>query len=227
MLLTLEQIELLAKFDAPTISNAVEALKVRDPTNGYASMELLCQFPKLSAMVGYAITCTANSTTPGGPYPDGQMPLYQALAEAPKPAIVVIKDISSNASKSCHAGDMMMTLFHRLGAVGLVTDGGVRDLEGVRRRVPGFQVFSRGTVVSHGNPMIVEVNVVVEICGLKIRPGDLLHGDENGLLTIPIEIASQVVDEAERVRQHESAFASFITGADFSLEQMARKFPEE
>jgi 4-hydroxy-4-methyl-2-oxoglutarate aldolase len=75
--------------------------------------------------------------------------------------------------------------------------------------------------------MIVEVNVVVEICGLKIRPGDLLHGDENGLLTIPIEIASQVVDEAERVRQHESAFASFITGADFSLEQMARKFPEE
>jgi regulator of RNase E activity RraA len=224
--LTREQIELLTKFDSPTISNAVEAFGVRDPTDGYASIELRCQFPGLGAMAGYAVTCTADSTTPGGPYPDGQMPLYQALAAAPKPAVVVIKDISSNRSKSCHAGDMMMSLFHRLGAVGLVTDGGVRDLAGVRHRAPGFQVFSPGTVVSHGNLTIVEVGIVVELCGLKIQPGDLLHGDESGLLTIPLAIASQVVEQAERVWQSESEFVSFITGQDFTLEEMARRFPE-
>jgi len=226
MSFTREQIDLLAKYDSPTISNAIEAFRVRDPTDGYASRDLRCQFPDLGAMVGYAVTCTADSTTPGGPYPDGQMLLFQALAAAPKPAIVVIKDISSNHRKSCHAGDMMMTLFHRLGAVGLVTDGGVRDLTGVRHLAPGFQVFSPGTVVSHGNPTIVEVGGMVDLCCLKIQPGDLLHGDENGLLTIPLEIALQVIDQSEYVWQSESEFISYITDSNFSLDEMARRFPE-
>jgi 4-hydroxy-4-methyl-2-oxoglutarate aldolase len=225
-MLSPEQIEALGRIDSPTVSNAIEAFGVRDPTDGYASLELRCLFPDLGPMVGYAVTCTADSTTPGGPRPDGQMPLYHALAAAPKPAVVVVRDVGPSRLRSCHAGDMMMTLFHRLGAVGLVTDGGVRDVAGVRRRAPGFRVFAPGTVVSHGIPTIVEVGVTVSICGLKIRPGDLLHGDENGLLKIPLEIADQVAGQAQKVRQAEDEFALFVKSQTFSLEEMMRLFPE-
>lgn len=66
----------------------------------------------------------------------------------------------------------------------------------------------------------------VSICGLKIRPGDLLHGDENGLLKIPLETAGRVAEQAHRVRQVEEEFAWFVKSWTFSLEEMMRRFPE-
>ena len=68
-MLSPKQIEALGRIDSPTVSNAIEAFGVRDPTDGYASLELRCLFPDLGPMVGYAVTCTADSTTPGGPRP--------------------------------------------------------------------------------------------------------------------------------------------------------------
>ena len=220
-----EQIEALRKIDSPTVSNAIiDAFKVRDPTDGYASLDLRCMFPDLGPMVGYAVTCTADSTTPGGTPPRNLLSLYEAVAAAPKPAVVVIQDIGVNRLKSLHAGDMMMTMFQRLGAVGLVTDGGVRDLARARRNAPGFQVYARGTVVSDGTLHVVEVGITVAVCGLVIRPGDLLHGDESGLLTVPIEIAHLIPEQAERIQQQESEWVSFVKSEVFSLEEAIRSY---
>ena len=68
--------------------------------------------------------------------------------------------------------------------------------------------------------------MTVSICGLKIRPGDLLHGDENGLLKIPLEIADRVAGQARKVGQAEDEFALFVKSQTFSLEEMMRRFPE-
>ena len=59
-------IETLREFDSATIANAIEHFEVRDPTTGYATSELVCQTPEIAKpMVGYAITCTLDTTTPG------------------------------------------------------------------------------------------------------------------------------------------------------------------
>jgi regulator of RNase E activity RraA len=216
-LLSPEQLKKLSYVDSPTVSNAIEAFKVRNATDGYASMELACQFKDLGVMVGYAVTCTADSTSPTSGRVNRRLELLEAIEASPKPAIVVIKDVGPNRQRSCHAGDVLSTLFQRLGAIGLVTDGGVRDLAGIRERVPGFHVFSAGVVVSHGIPTFVEVGMTVSICGLTIRPGDLLHGDENGLLVIPPDIAGRVADQAQQVMQRESGLIEFMRGPDFSL----------
>ena len=60
----------------------------------------------------------------------------------------------------------------------------------------GFQYFCPGFVVSHGNPVICEINVPVPLDGLTVQPGDLLHGDVNGVLVVPDGIADRVVEQA-------------------------------
>ena len=86
--------------------------------------------------------------------------------------------------KSNQFGDVMVTTFQRMGAVGAVTDGGIRDLAGMRARAPGFQMFAAGNVPASGVALVVAVGIEVSIFGLPIRPGELLHGDANGLISI-------------------------------------------
>ena len=213
----------LSKIDSPTVSNAIEAFDVRDPTGGYASMELRCQLPNLGAMVGYAITCTADSTSPAPRRPTKEAELFDAVQAAPKPAIVVIKDVGPNRLRSCHGGDVLCSIFQRLGVIGLVTDGGIRDLENIKQRVPDFQVFTPGLVVSHGIPTFLEIGVTVSICGLTIRPGDIVHGDKNGLQVIPPEVAGRVAAQAELVWEKERSLLEFIHSDEFSLEELKRR----
>lgn len=224
-LLSSAQLEALAKIDSPTIANAIEAFNVRDATEGYASLELRCLFPDYPPFVGYAITCTVDSTTPGDrkSKPNALRQLYEAIDAAPKPVVVVMQDVGPQRLRSCHAGDVMGSIFRRLGACAVITDGGLRDLAGVRQRAPGLHMFSPGVVVSHGVPVIVEVGVTVNICGLTVRPGELLHGDANGVVSIPHAIADKVADEAQTVWAKEADVVGAVHAADFSLAVLGKK----
>ena len=55
-----------------------------------------------------------------------------------------------------------------------------------------FPVFTSGSICSHGYCQVVDVNVTVHVGGVTVQPGDLLHGDCNGVTTIPKEIAGEV-----------------------------------
>src|SRR5262245_36979784 len=187
------QFEALRAIDSPTVANAIERFEIRPRTGGYAGYDLRCQFPSLGTMMGYAVTCTADSTTENRPNPRGLMPLWEALEAAPKPSIIVIKDIGDRR-RGCHMGEVMATTAKALGAIGCVSDGGLRDVREVEA-LGGFHYFTPGFVVSHGWAVILDVNVSVEISGMTVNPGDLLHGDVNGLLVVPDSVADRVVDE--------------------------------
>lgn len=223
-----EVLDGLRKIDSATVSNSIEAFRVRGRTEGYTSMELRCLLPELNPMVGYAVTCKADSTSPGPRKTDRLHDLLDAVAAAPKPAVVVVQSTGSDRMRSCFIGDMISTAYQKLGVVGAVTDGGIRDLAGIRLRAPGFQVFAPGKVVSHGNCAILEVGVSVSVCGLSIDPGDLLHGDENGLLTVPLDIAGSVLEQAKRVLESEKEYFDFLQSSDYSFEGLKRliAFPE-
>jgi regulator of RNase E activity RraA len=209
----------LRSIDSPTLSNAIERFKIRPLTSGYAGYELRCVYPELSPMVGYAVTCTADSTTEEPQHPRGLFPLWEALEKAPKPSILVIKDIGADRTRSCHLGEVMATTAKALGAAGCVTDGGLRDIPEIQR-LGGFQLFCGGFTVSHGNPVICDFGVEVELNGLRICPGDLLHGDLNGLLTVPLEVLDSIVDEVEAVRRAEREILELARSPEFSLEAL-------
>jgi regulator of RNase E activity RraA len=134
-----------------------------------------------------------------------------------------MQDVGPQPRKSAHFGEVMGTLARRLGAVGVVTNGGVRDLDEVRRL--GLHYFAAGAVPSHGQPRLVSVNQPVHIDGVSFQPGDLVHGDINGVTLIPREVAAQVADAAAQVRADEADLLAYIQSPAFSIDGfMARKF---
>jgi 4-hydroxy-4-methyl-2-oxoglutarate aldolase len=216
-------LDALRAFDSPTIANAIEACKARNPTDGYASMELRCQFPEFKPMVGYAVTCTCDSTSPAPIRRIGSPDLLNAIREAPKPAVVVIQNLGTDRLRSCLVGDMSCAAWQKLGAVGVATDGGYRDRGGIIQQAPGFQVFAPGLVASRGTARVIEVGVTVSICGLTVRPGDLLHGDESGLVQVPVEGTSCILQQAERIRASEQEFFAFLHSDSYSYEEMKQR----
>jgi len=217
--LTPDQLAALAAIDSPTVANAIERFAVRRRVDGYADRDLRCAFPQYGSMLGYAVTCTADSTTEARPDGAGLIGLWAALEAAPKPSVLVIKDVGPHPRKGCHMGEIMATTAKVLGAVGCVSDGALRDVKEVEA-LGAFHYFCPGFVVSHGQPVILDVNVPVEIHGLPIAPGDLLHGDVNGLLVVPDAIAADVVAACEAVRTEERALLDLITAPGFSVEKL-------
>lgn len=227
--LTPEQLAELRAIDSPTVANAIERFKVRPRVSGYAGAAIRCLIPGLGTMLGYAVTCRGDSTTEGKDRRE-HSELYRAIASVqPLPAVVVIGDDGDpgKIDLSCHAGEMMATTMKRVGAVGLVTDGGLRDIREVTE-LGKFHYHARGLVVAHGQPCIYDVGATVNIADMQVKPGDLLHGDENGITIVPEEIAGEVVAAAMAVREMEQKRLKEILGPDFhtqfeqQFEQMTR-----
>jgi regulator of RNase E activity RraA len=220
--LTPDQLAELRSVDSPTVANAIEAFKVRDDTQGFLGMDIPCHTPEFGVMVGYAVTATANSMTPGRARDrKGHFKLFEAVAAAPKPSVLIIKEVGPRRTHSCFLGDVIATITKRLGAIGIVTDGGVRDLEGVKPL--GYHVFAAGFVVAHGTFNIEEVGIPIEISGTIVNPGDLIHGDASGVTTIPPEIADKLYAECLKVRERETALRDFATNRDFTLETLRQR----
>jgi 4-hydroxy-4-methyl-2-oxoglutarate aldolase len=220
--LTDDQLEALRRIDSPTIANAIETFGVRPHTTGYTGMDVKCLMPELGVMAGYAVTVTADSQTEDAPFDAGVWwEILKAIDASPKPAVLVFQDVGPRPSHSCLFGDGMATIARRLGAIGLVTNSGVRDLRGVRAL--GFRFFAAGVVVSHGNFRLVGGGMPVEVSGLRVEPGDLIHADENGVVLIPAAIADQVAGAAQTVLAEEAELIGFYRGASFSLEEVGRR----
>lgn len=222
--LTQEELEALRAIDSGTVANAVDSFGERERIAGFASLELRCLNPNLPPVVGYAVTCTEDVTTSLRRPRESYEALLRAIEETPKPAIVVFKALGQDRLRSCHVGDMMCTLLQRMGVVAVVTDGAARDLKAVRERAPDFQLFAAGMVPAGGDYTMFDVGGQVSICGLRIAPGDLLHGDVNGLLSIPSSVARRVPEKARQIREFESSFVEFVNGPDFSVAELGRRF---
>ena len=184
-------LESLRKFDTPTVCNAIEVFNIRPRQLGYMDARIRACFPEMPPMVGFASQVTFRTASPpGGKEPYGSMDQHcAAFNDLPGPPIVVIQDLDV-PSASATFGEVMCTMYQTFGAAGLITSGAARDLDQVRELQ--FPAFSDGAICAHGYCHLVSVHVPVHVGGITLYPGDLLHGDCNGITTIPNEIASEL-----------------------------------
>jgi len=211
----------LKSVDSPTIANAIEPFEVRDRCAGFIGGAVECQFPELGRMVGRALTVTMTSVPGSIAGRDGYWRMWDALDAAQSPSVLVISDLSGAPNRCAYAGEMMATLAQRLGAVGMVTDGALRDVDEVR--AIGFHYFMRFPVVSHGNFEIVSVGEPLVLDGERIHTGDLLHGDRNGIVVIPDEVLDGLPDAVATVRERERKQAEFMRSDGFSLAALKQR----
>jgi regulator of RNase E activity RraA len=146
------------------------------------------------------------------------MDWWQYVASVPGPKIVVVEDVDQTPGIGALFGEIHAQIGKALGCVGYLTNGSVRDLTAVRALE--FQCFANSSVVSHSYAHLTEFGMPVEIGGLNISPGDLLHGDNNGIHSVPAEVADQLPAALAEISAHEAELIALCRGADFSLAKL-------
>jgi len=175
-------------------------------------------------MVGYAVTAQVETMSATTADRKTFLSLYEAVMHSPKPAVVTFQEIGPQPDYAAHCGEVMATIFQRLGAIGLVSDCAVRDIPEVRAL--RFHYFARGAVASHAYFHIVRVGVPIQVNGLVVHPNDLLHGDENGLIVVPKEGLEKLPAAVEAVRARERALMEFVRGVEFNFDGLRQRILE-
>ena len=220
MPLTSDLLEALRRLDACTLANAIETFHERLRNEGFADSSVRCLFPQLPPVVGYAATIKIRGSAPpttGGPYPD-RTDWWDYIQSLPAPRVVVVHDVATRVGLGSLLGAVHVNILRALGCVGAVTNGSVRDIPAAERL--GFQLFAGSVSVSHAYIHIVEVGGAVEIAGLKIQSGDLLHGDLHGIQTIPLDIADRIPPVAAKIMAREQELIALCQSADFSIQKL-------
>lgn len=221
---TQETLRRLGEFDTCTVANAIESFCVRLRNEGFDNCSISCRIPKLPAVVGLAVTLRARSSEPSmkeGNYLGGpdwwERP---EIGQGEHPRILVIEDVDHHPGRGALLGTIHACIIKALGCVGVVTNGSVRGLERLERY--GLQAFSAGVSPSHAFGHVVAAGVPVEVAGLRIGPGDILHGDRHGLITVPAEIAPKLPDVAMRFRAQGTRLCDFCASSGFSPPALRR-----
>jgi regulator of RNase E activity RraA len=202
--ITPDTLSQLAKYETPAVCDAVELWGLRPHNTGYMNDSISACFPKMQRMVGFALTSTFCSMAPARKdyeYACIEQQL-EAFAELPGPPVIVFQHLDGS-SASASFGEGMCYRYKAFGAKGIITSGAGRDLDQVEAL--GFPAFTSGTICGHGYWQMLAINVPVTVGGITIYPGDLLHGDRNGVTTIPLEIASEVPDVCGELMSAEQA----------------------
>ncbi|MDR1535912.1 MAG: RraA family protein [Planctomycetota bacterium] len=203
-----EKLLKLEEFDTPSIANVVATYPLKDfclglyhPWEGrwYTDQRLRCMFPELGRRAGYAATCVYGLHDPQFTRL-GIGDVLEALAAAPKPAILAIRQNLPEPLKSRSGliGGNMMTAFKSAGVIGVLSDGPSRDVDEIRPL--GLQYMITGVTPGHGDFGVQAVNVPVDICGMEVAPGEIVHMDENGAVKFPADRLDDVLARAGRLR---------------------------
>ena len=200
-MLTVAQIEELKQFDTPTIANGIEFFGVQPKTQGFMRPSIRKVFDNGRRMVGYAVTAKIAAATPPT---EAHKPLpaqyYASVKAAPKPTVTVLQDVDPEPIGSFW-GEVQVSIHRSLGCVGVVTNGGVRDLDEVKHLE--FEYFSSCLLVSHAFIHVEAVQCPVEVGGLTVRPGDLLHADIHGVALIPAAVAPYLAEACRAAQDAE------------------------
>jgi len=218
--LTFEQLEALRRLDACTLANAIETFHERLRNEGFMGHSVRCLFPQLQPMVGYAATIKIRGSSPpttGNLYSD-RTDWWDYILSVPAPRIVVVEDAAARPGLGSLVGAVHMNILRALRCVGVVTNGAVRDIPAAESA--GFHYFAGSVSVSHAYVHIVEIGQPVEIDGLEIRSGDLLHGDLHGVQNVPLDLASRLPQAAAKISAEEQALIALCRSPEFSLEKL-------
>jgi 4-hydroxy-4-methyl-2-oxoglutarate aldolase len=220
--LTTEQVEQLKSFETCLIADAIESFGVRLRNEGFATAGFRCLFKSCPPMVGYAATCKVRSADPpivGSRY-DERTDWWKHIGEVPAPRVVVMQDIDEPAGTGAFFGNVHAHILMALGCVGAITNGAAREQHGIE--ASGFQVFAGRLAISRAYIHVIEYGGPVEVGGLTIRPGDLIHGDRHGVMTVPPELALKLPAAARAIREKEQHLIDLSRKPGTTQEELRR-----
>lgn len=225
--LSREELAALAAFDTPTICNALEIVVPERRGLGYTVRPLVPADPSLPPMVGYARTVTIRACQPSSrPAADmraQRFAYFDYLVENPQPAIPVIQDLDPVPGYGAFWGEVQSNIHKSLGLSGAITDGSIRDLDVLAK---GFNLLAGSVGPSHAFVHIVDFRVDVNIHGMAVRHGDLIHADRHGAVVIPHAVARKVPEAAELLARREKVILDACGRPGFDVAALKRAIGE-
>lgn len=143
----------------------------------------------------------------------------------PKPRLLIVQDMDRHPGVGALVGEVHAEILASLGCVGVVTNGAVRDLPGLKAL--NFHVYSGTLSVSHSYSHIVHIAGRVQIGGLEISTGDLLHGDRHGIVRVPRELAGRIPLTVKGLRKKEDEIIAYCHSPTFSVEGLRTLLKQE
>ena len=217
------QLEQFRRLSTCLVASAIETFRVRLPDTGFANSSIRCIFQDQPSMAGYAATARMRSSNPrmetGKAYDYyDRTDWWNNIRTIPAPRVVVIEDVDNLPGLGAFVGEVHANILLALGCVGIVTNGAVRDLPDIRPTE--FHMFAGNVSVSHAYSHIFDFGCAVQVGGMTVHPGDLLHGDLHGVQTVPAEIADRIPTAALEIRQRRQDLVGLRRSATFTLERL-------
>jgi regulator of RNase E activity RraA len=220
--LTTRQFEFLHSIDTPTVCNLVEIVAPHRRGFGYTVKHLHCPFPDLPPIVGYAKTVKIKSKDPlkagDTSYMARRMDYLDYVAAAPRPSISIIEDIDGeHVGYGAFWGEVQTNIHKALGVLGVVTNGSIRDIPMVAK---GFQMLAGSIGPSHAFVHIEEFGTPVDVHGMAVKSGDLIHADQHGAVVVPADKVDDMMKAMEKLTEHEARIIQAANAPDMTVEKL-------
>jgi 4-hydroxy-4-methyl-2-oxoglutarate aldolase len=221
----LSTLQALRDFDTALVANTIEYIDPTPPEEWYVGGSVQSVTPSLAPTVGVAFTCEMDSSTPGGSARlDPFWKQVEEISQAAIPALWVVKCVGARPDHECVLGDGMGKILFAAGCLGVVTDGGVRDVEGLLA-IP-FAAYCHGRTVHHCALRMKATNQPVEIGAITIRSGDVLHAGADGVIRIPAACLETLAGRAAQMRKAEHDAHCELQRTDLSAANKQQRVEE-
>lgn len=220
-----ELLDHLKAFDTPTICNALEVVTGTRLTTGFTTAHMVCAFPDMQPIVGFARTAQIKAATPSQLPPAEAKALriryYEQLVDDSMPVITVIQDLDPEPGFGAFWGEVNTAVHRGLGVLGCVTNGSFRDLDAID---PRFQLIAGKIGPSHAHVHVEAIGVPVEIFGMKVQPMDLIHADRHGAVVIPKAVAMALPEAIDLCIRKEKPVLDAARSGHFTIDDLKAAF---
>lgn len=196
-------LNLLQSVDTPTVCNAIEVAQGKRGFNDFTRGTMLASDTK-GVIVGYAVTAQIAAIEPPteavSVIRERRMSYYKAMSENVKPSIAVVEDLDYPNCIGAFWGEVNTTIHKGFGMSGALTNGVMRDLGDMAE---GFPVVAGSIGPSHGFVHVRSVNQPINIFGMNIKSGDLVHADRHGAVVIPTDVIDDLETSILKMQQTE------------------------
>lgn len=208
-------LEQLAEYDTALLANLLNFVDSTATHLLYMSNEIQSLIPDVGPTVGVAVTCELDSSSPNDEADGDTEAFWQQLTEMESmavPTVWVVACVGSRPKHECIMGDGMGKALSSAGCVGAVTNGGVRDLAGLRSI--GFGAYGTGVTIHHCKLRIRTTGEPVDIGGITVKTGDIIHAGGEGVIRIPHPAVAALLEQAPSYRAFEHEAHQLLRRAD-------------
>ncbi len=221
--LSQQSLNALKAYDTPTICNALEVIDPVWRVQGFTVKPLVCAFPQMSPIVGYAKTGQIRAMQPS-PLGDAaakkqRLAYYAYVNQGDMPKISVIQDLDSQPGFGAFWGEVNTNIHKALGCLGVVTNGSIRDLDMV---ASDFQLLAGSVGPAHAWVHTQGHASEVNIHGMTVCDGDILHADRHGAVVVPACAVERLPGICERLGRKEKVILDACQKQGFSFADLQK-----